>query len=298
MMDWVEISPEQWEFFARDFLAEHGFVIDVEPGRGADAGRDLLVSEQLRGIAKSRPFRWLVSCKHFATSGDAVGLRHEPDIADRVAQHGANGFIGFYSTMASSSLVERLRALAENSTVQDYILYDGNKISQSFYSSGFSNLALRYVPKGYESLRPIQSWLGEYHPLTCEICDKDLLKESITKPFSGILVWGERWDLDDAPIEFAGAVCKGDCDRDLRARLNDRKIMTKWEDVGDLVNPAIFMKHMMGQMNTARSNKEKYTDEAFEKTKEMLISISQRVLREITGEDKERLSTSIMLEGL
>jgi hypothetical protein len=50
MIDWTEIADaDTWELFARDFLAEIGFVIDIGPGRGADAGRDLLISEQLHG---------------------------------------------------------------------------------------------------------------------------------------------------------------------------------------------------------------------------------------------------------
>ncbi len=55
MIDWREIADsDTWESFARDFLAELGFVIEVGPGRGPDAGRDLLVSEQLNGKLHTR----------------------------------------------------------------------------------------------------------------------------------------------------------------------------------------------------------------------------------------------------
>jgi hypothetical protein len=38
MIDWREIADsDTWELFARDFLAELGFVIEVGPGRGRGA---------------------------------------------------------------------------------------------------------------------------------------------------------------------------------------------------------------------------------------------------------------------
>lgn len=64
MLDFTEIADsDTWELFARDFLSALGFVIDVEPGRGADGGKDMLVSEQLKGKLHSTKFVWLVSCK-------------------------------------------------------------------------------------------------------------------------------------------------------------------------------------------------------------------------------------------
>ena len=92
MIDWREIDPDTWELFARDFLAELGFVIEVGPGRGPDAGRDLLVSEQLKGTLHTNKFTWLVSCKHFAGSGKSVGTENEVNITDRLEHHSADGF--------------------------------------------------------------------------------------------------------------------------------------------------------------------------------------------------------------
>ena len=96
MIDWTEITDgDAWELFARDFLVAIGYVVEVGPARGADGGRDLLVSEQLKGIASSRKFTWLVSCKHYATSGSSVGPNDESDILDRIKQHKADGFSAF-----------------------------------------------------------------------------------------------------------------------------------------------------------------------------------------------------------
>ena len=114
MIDWTEIADgDTWELFARDFLSETGFVIDIPPGRGPDGGRDIVVSEQLQGTLFNTKFTWLVSCKHYATAGTAVGIQ-ETDITDRCKRNGARGFMGFYSTMASAGLVDRLNTLKEN----------------------------------------------------------------------------------------------------------------------------------------------------------------------------------------
>jgi Restriction endonuclease len=68
-IDFTEIQTgELWELFAAEFLRTMGFSIDSQVGRGPDGGKDLIVSEDLPGKLGRHPFRWLVSCKHFAGS--------------------------------------------------------------------------------------------------------------------------------------------------------------------------------------------------------------------------------------
>src|SRR4051812_29856694 len=124
MIDWTEIANgDSWELFARDFLAALGFVIEVEPGRGPDRGRDLVISEQLRGKIRAQKLVWLVSCKHHAASGKAVGIE-ESDITDRLKRNNAAGFVGFYSTMASAPLVDRLNELRTAGDIKEYEIFD------------------------------------------------------------------------------------------------------------------------------------------------------------------------------
>ena len=114
MIDYKEITDgESWELFCRDYLVAQHLVVEMPPGRGPDGGRDLLVKEQLKGTLVTRPFTWLVSCKHYAGSEKSVGTGDEPNITDRLAQHKANGFIGFYSTVASAALLVRLKELRD-----------------------------------------------------------------------------------------------------------------------------------------------------------------------------------------
>jgi hypothetical protein len=189
MIDWTEIPDgDTWELFARDFLAELGFVIDIGPGRGPDAGRDLVISEQLRGRLNSRKFTWLVSCKHYAVSDKSVGPDQESNVTDRLKQHRADGFMGFYSTVPSGGLVERLQRLAGSGDIDAYEIFDRKKIEGHFVDAGLSKLALRYFPTGYQRMRPIQRFFGSYQDMRCEVCDADVLARSVRELSQAILV--------------------------------------------------------------------------------------------------------------
>ena len=124
MVDFTELPDgEVWEHFARDFLAESGFQIETSPDRGADAGKDFLVTERLVGRVNTYPFRWLVSCKHFAKSGKSVSEQDEPNIRERLESFRADGFLGFYSTIPSSGLNSRLMALRNEHKIRDYRIF-------------------------------------------------------------------------------------------------------------------------------------------------------------------------------
>ncbi|KRR28150.1 hypothetical protein CQ14_38425 [Bradyrhizobium lablabi] len=190
MINWKEISDgDQWELFTRDFLSELGFVIEIGPGRGADAGRDILVSEQLKGRVQSKKFSWLVSCKHFATSEKAVGPDQETNITDRLKHHSAKGFLGVYSTMPSSSLINRLQEYLDRGDIEAYEIFDAKKIEAHFASAGMSKLALRYFPISYGRLRPIQQILGTKVEILCDVCGADILARSVLETARANIVW-------------------------------------------------------------------------------------------------------------
>src|ERR1019366_6122060 len=96
-------KQDSFELFAADVLSYIGYEIVRRPGRGADLGKDLLVLETRTGIGGETRIPWLVSCKHKAHSGKAVGLDDELNITERVEGHACGGFIAFYSTLPSSS---------------------------------------------------------------------------------------------------------------------------------------------------------------------------------------------------
>ncbi len=138
-------NQDQFEFFARDFLENLGYKIAVEPSRGPDDGRDLILEEIRSGVGGTTTVRWLVSCKHNAHSKNqaSVGVDDEVDIEGRVRQHKCQGFIAFYSTVASSGLMRKLEALECEKQI-----FDHEKIESSLLGDENGGIALveRYFP--------------------------------------------------------------------------------------------------------------------------------------------------------
>ena len=294
MIEFTEIlDGDSWELFARDFFASLGFVIEIDPSRGPDGGRDLIVSEQLSGRLHTRKFTWLVSCKHNASSGKSVGVNDELNINERLKQHKCDGFLGFYSTMASSGLYDRLNSLA----IQDYVIYDHKKIEGYFFDLGFSKIALRYFPRSYVALRPIQQIVDQHVKLECEICGCDWVKEAFRKPRMGIILscWHEN---EYRSIDRVFVVCRGECDHKLEKKLHREKFYTGWQGIEDICNPLGFLKYCISYMNILHAGEKKYSKKAHETMTNIFIALSQRVLREVSNDDRRRLLQLIDVEGL
>jgi len=161
------MNDEEWEFFAIDFLAFKGFKILQSASRGADGGLD--------GLVEFNNIKYIVSCKHFIISNKSVGTSDENNIIDRMVQHNAKGFIGFYSTLPSSSLLERFNSISANS---NYFIkyYDRDVISDELpnlpsyilHKYGLPN-NIKYVTNVYAS---------DYQPLKCMKCNIDILDDN------------------------------------------------------------------------------------------------------------------------
>ena len=293
MIDFTEISHDSdlWELFARDFLQEMGFHIETPPDRGADAGKDMLVTEEIGGALYRGRFRWLVSCKHFAKSGRSVNESDdEPNIRERMESFRAQGFIGFYSTLASSGLNNRLRQLRDEGKIADYRILDHKLIENHLVTVGFSKLMIRYFPESYKNVKPLHLITDQYEPLTCDQCGKDLLEEMFKGDYSANLVQVYRWDQQTGKelIQDVYVTCKGECDRIFDRAARDQGLHTGWHDLSDMVIPIEFLRWVFAIMNRIRSGKDQYTDEAYKKQKRILIAVAQKVLRFTT--EKERQS--------
>jgi hypothetical protein len=291
MIDYTEIAhnSDGWEQFARDFLSARGFYIESTIDRGPDHGKDMLIIEHLKGELGNYQFRWLVSCKHFAKSGHSVSEDHEPNILERLAHFGADGFIGFYSTLASSGLNSRLKALRDNKKIRDYSIMDGQLIENLLITAGYSPLMMRYFPKSYQVVKPLHLVLDEYRPLACRVCGKDLLLELFVKPQCGIIVHSYVRNASGVQnFEEVYVVCKGDCDKTERQRQQAQRRLTGWADLDDMVMPIENLRYVFATMNLLRAGHITYTDEAFEQEKQILIAVAQRVLRSTTEEERER----------
>lgn len=301
MIDFKEIvqDGEDWEAFARDFLSELGFTIEVPPDRGPDGGKDLLVTESLAGKLNSYPFRWLVSCKHRAHSGKSVSEADEPNILERVKAFNAEGFIGFYSTVPSSGLNNRLKALRDSGDISDYKTFDSRLLENHLVRLGYSKLLMRFFPNGYRDLKPLHLIAEEYMPLKCVGCGKDLLDELNRKDYQGVIALATKLrDGEDGGFHVVDVywACKGSCDRRAseKARLQ-HGAGTGWEDISDLAIPAWYLRWVLTSIRQTRSDYYTYTDTALKKEEYFLMAMAQKVLREMTDKERSRVGDLLQI---
>jgi hypothetical protein len=287
MIDFKEIpyDDDTWELFARDFLEESGLYIESSPDRGADAGKDLLITENLAGNLNKYQFRWLVSCKHFATSGSSVTEANEPNILERLSTFRADGFIGFYSTIPSSGLNNRLNALRNEKRIKDFTIFDHKRIENHLVTVGYSHLLLRYFPESYKTTKPLHLVADNYEPVLCKLCGKDVLMGLFESGYDANLIGVYRWE-EKENIEYildAYCVCKT-CDREVA----NPGLMSSWTGISDLVIPIRFIQYLFATMNRIRKGLDVYTDEAYEKEINILRALAQKVLRQTTERERSR----------
>lgn len=292
LVDLKEIPPDgdEWEAFARDFLVALGFAIDTPPNRGPDGGKDLIVSEHLKGKLSRYPLRWMVSCKHKIHSGKAVSENEESNILERLRSSGCDAFIGVYSTLPASGLAERLRGLRDNGTIRDYRVFDGRLIDNHLVRLGFSTLVLRYFPSSYKRLKPLHALTGKYCPLTCACCGRDMLEATAVVGYSGLVGFARERRKAAKPERIVDIywACKGMCDRSMETYYHQRGLSVGWEDISDIAIPAWYLHWFFSMVNGIRDGSTEYEDDAYDKLKAFIIAMSQRVLREMTEEEKKR----------
>lgn len=296
MIDFKEIDSygEIWELFSRDFLQESGFYIESSIDRGPDGKKDLIISELLNGNLGKYKFKWLVSCKHFANRAESNSVKEadEPNILERVKSFNCDGFIGFYSTVPSSGLNTRLNQLKENKEIKDYRVFDYKLIENYLIRKGYSNLLMRYFPKSYIKIKPLHLILDKYVPLNCKVCDKDILEEMYNEQYFANYVQVYSYENNINHIHDVYWACKGECDNRLNHHYRkNEKLYTNWEDIGDIVIPYKYLKWTIATLNQIESGNYVYDKTAFEKEKEFMIAMSQKTMREMTEEEKERVKT-------
>src|SRR5207245_2188963 len=100
-------AGEAFEGLVRLIGERQGLVVQWT-GRGADRGRDMIFTETQAGPLKTRPVRWLVSCKDNSRSSRAVTEKDVGSILGKVRQHKCDGFLLATTTTASTGLKEAL----------------------------------------------------------------------------------------------------------------------------------------------------------------------------------------------
>lgn len=302
MINYKEVASdgEQWEQFAQEFLNALGLLTESPPDRGADGGKDLIMIEKSGGILHSLPFRWLVSCKHLAHSGASVSeVSHERNILERVKAFRADGFLGFYSTIPSAGLNTRLRQLVDSRDLRAYKILDQGLIESELLAFGRSWLIRRYFPDSYKTVRPLHPLIDRYVPIECDECGKDLLEALYTDNSKSLIAEVRRRALDSPRFTVLAVycACKGDCDRALERKMYGiHGEGARWVDLSDVAMPNQYLRWVMGMINQLRRG-DTFSDEAFDRQKELIIAVGQKVLREVTADEHQRLRKLIEFLG-
>lgn len=284
---------DNFELFARDFFGFIGYAIVQEPDRGPDGGRDLIIEEERIGLGGSSHVKWLVSCKHYAHSGRSVGVGDEQNILDRVGSNSCSGFIGFYSTLASAGLANQLEGLKGRIEIQRF---DYEKIETLLLESieGF-RLVERYFPQSAlqwrsENPKP-ERYFWQYPDLICENCGKNLLEPN---PYGNVSIWKtirqHRKDPEIDEIVDVYFTCRGNCDRILKGQFRRKyeNAIDGWESIEDICIPTIYVRWLNTILTRLFTNTN-YSDDAFKKTKTLLLAIFPHISRSLTLVEKEKI---------
>ncbi len=202
LIDFKEIPPansgdgtqDTFELFARDFFWHLGYEIDENPSRGADGGKDLILIEPLSGIFSTTKKKWLVSCKHFAHSGNSVSGKHEIDILGRVKVHKCDGFIAFYSTLPASGLANTISKIKDDIGIQ---IFDSAKIEHFLVSEQRLRFVLqRYFPNSHKSITQNYTWEKLFTTILILAQNDGTVQERLIDAYTSSLM---RLDPDDLP---------------------------------------------------------------------------------------------------
>jgi len=289
-------NQDTFELFARDFLEILGYEIIQHPDRGADGKKDLIVLESRPGLSGVSRIKWLVSCKHYAHSGKSVSDTDEPNILDRISVHECDGFIGFYSTLPSTSLGKNFEGLKKKTEIQSF---DREQIEKILLESPQGlKLASRYFAESFkkysiENPKPAKIF-SENSKICCEYCETNLLAEE--KKGMGIFVTLSKMSERDTekyvkqPYLKAYFSCKGDCDRILVNKYShEEMLIDEWVDISDYLTPTGYIKKLMAWLNSMQMDGNVIEGEAFDKLKKLFLHTFPYVAREQTTEEKEKI---------
>lgn len=171
-------------------------------------------------------------------------------------------------------------------------MFDGKAIEAELVRVGFSEILLRYLPTAYRILKPLHVYTGEYVPLACTACERDLLEDLYRSPQDSIVIYLK--DEQGVVVDIAWAH-KGPCDRIITTRAHVLGLHDTWDDLGDLAIPPLYLRHLLVLLNQLRAGGSPHHERAFEKHLRMMIALGQKVFREATEHDVERLNRILHL---
>lgn len=288
-------KQDTFELLARDFFKALGYRIDSAPSRGADDGKDLILTEVRKGIAGDTEIRWLVSCKHKAHSGASVSKYDEPEINDAMKMHKCSGFIGFYSTIPSSALIRKV----ENMEGIQYQFFDSAVIESTLLKGKeYLDIAKRYFPisfKEWADENPsVAKIYRDHESFKCHNCNAILDRNSLAI----IVSWAkyeEKNGIEIKKIRNQYVCCKGECDRKLQRMYSTDSHSDSWVDISDYFTPTLYLRMVMAFSNELYDSETEYSKEAFEQEKDFLLKAFPYISRRLTTDESEVVARRGML---
>lgn len=292
LFDFTEIPADgdRWMLFAQDFLRQFGFRIEPVSAHETDNVNDFVAVETTEGAFGKISFRWLVSCRHKASTRTGVKEIDESNLLERVLRNKADGFLGFYSTPATQALQEILREYKEKKLLKGFRLIDPKYLESRLTSREFSRLVLRFFPKYSQIHRPIVPIADDYLPLICENCGKDLLESLFSDNHPGVIVKLCRPKEDPGDMDAIHDIyiaCKGECDEQLQNKHCSATGLNaaSWVNLTDLVSPPLYLGYILSILEQMADDRTVYTPSAMEKETHLIRAMAQRCLREPIEEE-------------
>jgi hypothetical protein len=181
-------EQDSFELFCRDLFSALDYPIIENPSRGADGKKDLIIQENFYSpITGNYTKKYIVSCKHLAPSGKSVKAdSDEPNILSRIQRNDCDGFIGFYSTLPSSSLNIEIQNYVNNPLYRNlsFNIYDREKI-ESLVTENITNnkvelIFKRYFPKSYKA------WMHSWHKLSQNDFEQTVNNDKVKEFYIGL----------------------------------------------------------------------------------------------------------------
>lgn len=307
IIDFREIPPahgngddgltDSFELFAEEFLKNLGFKIIEGPSRGADNGRDLIVEEIIGGILdeSETKIRWMVSCKHKAHSGQAVKPADEPNLIEKLTTHECNGFIAFYSTLASTGLDTLIKGL-RNRGYRTNILNAQNIESILVKNKSGIKIIERFFPDSFRRWRtenPTKAKIfnDDDFPLNCLACGKSLI---INNQIHGNFYTIKKRDDLNSIVAFKWS-CTGECDKVINPPHNFHQLglIEFFEHIQTKVTPTTFLLFVLDIIREMQNGSGILSKQALEDLQYFLCAIYPYVTRNMTIKENEILSMEL-----
>ncbi|MBU0384167.1 restriction endonuclease, partial [Acinetobacter baumannii] len=312
IIDFKEIPPahgngdeglrDSFELFAEEFFKSLGFTIIEGPSRGADNGKDLIVEENIQGIfdQSATSVRWLVSCKHKAHSGNSVAPADELNLIEKLTAHRCNGFIGFYSTLASTGLDTLITGI-RNSNYRTRVLNAENIESILLESKSGISLIERFFPESFNRWRaenPVKAKIfsDDEFPLKCMVCGNNLV---INNKMHGNLYTIKKVNDLNSIVAFKWS-CSGECDKAINPPENFKLhgLIEYFDHIENKATPTTFLLFVLDIIRDMQNGMGMLSEEAFKDLQYFLCAIYPYVTRNMTTRESEILGMDLMCRNI